>query len=124
VLSFVEQGGYPFSVRVPVTADRRARVIHVDEQPVGVQLREGPACMTAHDHEDALRWQRNFQVRGRLVRITSGWAVVPQRVVHGFELPPVGALTRTVSNFGRIRRYRRVAKRERARGEGASPTRP
>jgi hypothetical protein len=80
--------------------------------------------MTAHDHEDALRWQRNFQVRGRLVRITSGWAVVPQRVVHGFELPPVGALTRTVSNFGRIRRYRRVAKRERARGEGASPTRP
>lgn len=114
-LSFVGPDGHPFSVRVPVTADRKARVIHVDEQPLGVQLREGPACLTAHDHEDTLRWQRNFQVRGSLVRITSGWAIVPQRVVHGFELPPVGALTRTVSNFARIRRYRRTARRERAR---------
>lgn len=116
VLSFVDDAGYPFSVRVPVGADRRGHAVHIDEEPVGVDLREGPVCLTAHDHEEALRWQRNFQVRGDLERTASGgWVVVPRRIVHGFELPPVGALTRTVSNFGRIRRYRRTARRERER---------
>jgi hypothetical protein len=118
VLSVVAPDGFPFSIRVPVSADRRDRTIRIDAHPVGVPLRSGPACLTAHDHHEKLRWMRNFQVRGDLVEQPSGdWVMVPHRVVDGFELPPAGALTRAVSNFGKIRRYRKTAKRERAKRE-------
>ena len=115
-LSLVAPDGFPFSVRVPVWTERRRRMVRIDAEPVGAPLRKGPVCLTAHDHDDALRWHRNFQVRGDLVdHPDGGWGVLPQRVVHGFELPPAGPATRAISNFGRIRRYRRVARRERAR---------
>jgi hypothetical protein len=118
VLSFVEQDGFPFSIRVPVSVDRRGRTIHVDVDPVGAPLRPGRACVTAHDHDEELRWTRNFQVRGALSRHPDGgWVVVPHRVVDGFELPPTGALIRAVSNIPKIRRFRKTAKRERARRE-------
>jgi hypothetical protein len=121
VLSFVAPDGFPFSVRVPVSGDRRARAIHVDADPVGAPLRPGPVCLTAHDHHDKLRWMRNFQVRGDLVEHPSGgWTVVPQRVVEGFELPPGGTLIRAVANIPKIRRFRKTAKRERARRGPAS----
>jgi hypothetical protein len=118
VVSFVAPDGFPFSVRVPVSAQRRARLIHLDADPVGAPLAPGLACLTAHDHDPALRWQRNFQARGDLVRTDGGWAVAPHRLVAGFELPPGGALQRMGSNFRRIRRYRRTARREmKKRGE-------
>jgi hypothetical protein len=116
VLSFVAPDGFPFSIRVPVGIDRRARTIHIEAGPVGAPLRPGLACITAHDHEPKLRWQRNFQVRGDLIeQPAGGWVVIPHRVVQGFELPPGGALTRIIVNSGKIRRFRRTAKRERAR---------
>jgi hypothetical protein len=40
-------------------------------------------------------------------------------VVYGFELPPSGALTRAISNYGKIRSFRKTAARERARRAGA-----
>jgi hypothetical protein len=119
VLSVVGEDGFPFSVRVPVDIDRRGRTIAIGPEPAGIELRPGPACVTAHDHHEKLRWMRNFQVRGDLEQQPSGdWVVVPHRVVPGFELPPTGALTRTVSNYGKIRRFRRTAAGERARRAG------
>lgn len=116
VISVVAPDGFPFSIRVPVSVDRRDRLIHIDANPGGAPLRPGYACVTAHDHHEKLHWMRNFQVRGDMVEQPSGgWAVVPHRVVDGFELPPTGALTRAVSNFGKIRRFRKTAKRERAK---------
>jgi hypothetical protein len=116
VLSTVSADGFPSSIRVPVGLDRRGRTIKIDAEPAGPPLRPGPACITAHDHHEKLTWMRNFQVRGDLVQQPTGaWVVVPQQVVHGFELPPTGALTRAISNYGKIRRFRRIAKRERAR---------
>jgi Pyridoxamine 5'-phosphate oxidase len=122
VLSFVAPDGFPFSIRVPVGVNRRGRAISIDADPVGAPLRPGLACVTAHDHDERLRWTRNFQVRGDLVHTAPGdWVVVPQRVVGGFELPPASAFTRAVSNYAKIRRFRKTAKRERAkRGERAS----
>jgi hypothetical protein len=116
VLSLVAPDGFPFSVRVPVRAHRRGRLILIDAEPVGAPLRAGLACVTAHDHEESLRWRRNFQVRGDLVEHPSGgWAVVPHRVVNGFELPPANALTRAIASFPQIRQFRKTAKRELAR---------
>jgi hypothetical protein len=112
VLTVVAPDGFPFSVRVPVAADRRSKLLRIDTEAVGAPLQPGLACVTAHDHEPSLGWHRNFQVRGDLVERGDGWVLVPHRLVPGFELPPAGALTRTLMNFGKIRRFRRTAKRE------------
>ncbi len=115
VVSFVAPDGFPFSVRVPVSADRRARLIRIEADPVGAPLQPGLACVTAHEHAGDMTWQRNFQVRGDLVEADGGWAIVPHRLVDGFELPPSGAVTRVVTNFRKVMRFRRTAKREMAR---------
>jgi hypothetical protein len=117
VLSVVAPDGYPFSIRVPVSVGRRGRPeIRIDASPAAtLPLLPGPACVTAHDHDEKLAWSRNFQVRGQLLGDRSGWMVAPQQVVDGFELPPVGPLTRAVLNFRKIRRFRQTAKRERAK---------
>lgn len=116
VLSVVAPDGYPFSIRVPVSTARRGRTIQVDAHPSpALPLHPGPACVTAHDHHDRLEWSRSFQVRGHLLGDRNGWNVVPQQVIDGFELPPVGPLTRAVLNFRKIRRFRKTAKAERAK---------
>jgi hypothetical protein len=115
VLSTIGPRGYPQSVRVPMTADRRGESIAIDIDPAGIALEPGHACVTAHDHDPELRWTRNFQVRGRLMQGSGGWLVLPHRVVEGFELPPTGSFARAVKNIRKIRRFRKTAKRERAR---------
>jgi hypothetical protein len=115
VLSMVGSDGYPFSVRLPMTGDRRGGWIALDAEAHEFELRAGPVCVTAHDHDPELRWTRNFQVRGDLVHDPSGWLVLPHRVVEGFELPPTGSLVRAVANIPKIRRFRKTASRERAR---------
>ena len=117
VLSLVGPDGFPLSVRLPMTADRRGRSIAIDVEPGGIALRPGPACVTAHDHDPELRWTRNFQVRGDLAADAHGWVVVPNRMVSGFELPPTGAFVRAVANIPKIRRFRKMAARERKRRE-------
>jgi hypothetical protein len=112
VLSFVAPDGFPFAVRVPVFADRRARLVDIGEGVIGAPVQPGLACVTAHEHEPQLAWHRSFHVRGDLVHRPDGWSLVPHRVVAGFELPRTGSLTRTVANFGKIRRFRRTARRE------------
>ena len=116
VLSLVGPDGFPLAVRLPMAADRRGRSIAIDVEPGGIELRPGPVCVTAHDHDADLRWTRNFQVRGDLVADPPhGWLVLPHRMVGGFELPPGGAVVRAVANIPKIRRFRRTAKRERQR---------
>jgi hypothetical protein len=116
VLSVVAHDGYPFSIRVPVHSERRGKMIHIEATPADtLPLLPGPACVTAHDHDEKLDWSRSFQVRGQLLGDRRGWTVAPQQVVDGFELPPVGPLTRVLGNFRKIRRFRQTAKAERER---------
>lgn len=112
VLSIVGPDGFPLAGRVTVEPDRKARRIRVGEPPEGMPLDACLACLTAHDHAPDFSWQRNFQVRGDLVRDGDGWALVPSRLVGGFELPPTGALARYRESLPKIRRFRRIAKRE------------
>jgi hypothetical protein len=112
VVSLAAPDGFPFSVRLPITVDRAARRIRLNGAPVGVPWQPGLACLTAHDHSPDFQWQRNFQVRGDLVEEGGAWAVVPHMLVGGLELPPGSLINRVRSNLGRIRRYRRTAKRE------------
>jgi len=54
-------------------------------------------------------------VRGDLVADGDGWVLTPAKLVGGFELPPTGALTRLRLNLPKVRRFRRIAKRELAK---------
>ncbi len=54
-------------------------------------------------------------MRGDLVQDERGWSVVPARVVGGFELPPGSALGKLRANLPKIRRFRKIAKRELAK---------
>lgn len=112
VLAVVAPDGFPFSVRVPVVRDPDARLIRIAALPVGMPVDPGPACLTAHDHAPDFAWQRNFQVRGDLVADGNDWVLLPHRLVGGFELPPTSMLGRVRLNARKVRRFRRIAKRE------------
>jgi hypothetical protein len=114
VLAVVAPDGFPFAVRVPVRADRVARLIRIDAEPVGMPLQPGLASMTAHAHAPDFAWQRNFQVRGDVIRAAEGWALAPHRVVRGLEFPP-GALRRAARAMRQGVRYRGRARVERER---------
>ena len=69
-------------------------------------------CIRDSDHGADFRWQRNFQVRGDLVEEDGGWAIVPHKLVGGFELPPGSVVQRARINVKKMRRFRKTAKRE------------
>ncbi len=114
VLSVVSPDGFPFAVRCGVRLDPAARWIALDHLPPALPLEPGRACLTAHRHDDRFTWTENFQVRGDLVRAGDDWALVPHRLVGGFEIPP-SRLAIVRANAGKARRYHRTAKRELAR---------
>jgi Pyridoxamine 5'-phosphate oxidase len=109
-LSIVGPDGFPFSVRVPISVDRAGHRVRIDTEPAGAPLEPGLACLTAHEHHPEFKWQRNFQVRGDLVRDGEGWSLLPHRLVGGFELP-ASALARYRENFSKMRQMRKRAKR-------------
>src|SRR5437588_2705068 len=106
VLAFVAPDGFPFAVRVPVRADSASRRIRILELPAGTPVQVGLACLTAHDHAPDFSWQRNFQVRGDLVRDSEGWALAPHRLVGGFEMPPASTIARYRLNLRKSLRFR------------------
>ncbi|MEA2446157.1 MAG: hypothetical protein QOJ12_3449, partial [Thermoleophilales bacterium] len=55
---------------------------------------------------------------GDLVEENGEWSVVPRKLVGGFELPPGSLLVRMKQNFGKIRRFRKKAKKELAKRGG------
>jgi hypothetical protein len=114
-LAMVSPDGFPFSVRVPVRADRATGRVHIEADPLGVPLEPGLASLTAHDHDPEFTWQRNFQIRGDLVEDEQGWALIPHKLIGGFELPPSSALERYRGFVQSTLRFRRTAKRELAR---------
>jgi hypothetical protein len=118
VVSWVSPDGFPFSARVPVTVDKRAKRVRLEEAPLGAPLLPGRACLAAHDHDEDFTWQRNFHVRGDLVEEDGSWTVVPRKLVGGFELPPGSMAVRMKQNFPKIRRFRKTAKREMAKRGG------
>src|SRR5207244_3394032 len=114
VLSWVAPDGFPLAVRVPVTLDRDSRRVRIGAEPAGLPVAEGRACLIAHAHAPDFKWQENFQVRGDLARDDDGLALVPHKLIGGFELPKESRFAGLRRNFGKARRYHRIAKERRA----------
>lgn len=119
VVTLVAPDGFPFSVRLPVEADPVARRVRLGGAPVGVPWQPGLACLTVHDHDPRFSWWRTFQLRGDLVEEEGAWALVPHRLVGGFELPPGSFLARVRQNARKVVRYHRTARRELAGRRGS-----
>jgi hypothetical protein len=113
VLSWVAPDGFPLAERLPVSLDRAGRRISLDATPEGLPLTPGPACLAAHRHSPTFSWQENFQVRGDLVESDGGWALVPRKLVGGFELPDESEAARYRRNLGKSIRFYRTARRYR-----------
>ncbi len=118
VLSFVSPDGFPFSVRTGVTVDAGDRLVRIETPLVGAPLKPSRACLCVHDHDEKFTWQKNFHIRGDLVEDDAGWTIVPRKLVGGFELPPGSLVSRMRLNAKKMRRFRKVAKRELAKREG------
>jgi hypothetical protein len=114
VLTLVAPDGFPLSCRLPIEPDREAGRIRLGNLPEWLPAAAGKACLTAHAHAPDFRWQRNFQVRGDLVREGDGWALVPHRLIGGFELPE-SKIAGYRENFSKMRRFRKIGKRELAK---------
>lgn len=114
VLSLVSPDGFPFAARVRVAADAAARWIDIVQAPPGLPLTAGRACLTAHRHHEGMTWQENFQIRGDFQPVRGGWALVPRRIVGGFEIP-ASRWQALRANAAKARRFHRVARRELAR---------
>jgi hypothetical protein len=114
VLSVVSPDGFPFSLRVPVAFEEAARRIRIGGELAGVPLQPGLACLSAHVHGESFTWQQNFQVRGDLLPVDESWVLVPSKLVGGFEVP-ASRLAALRANAAKVRRFRRIAKRELAR---------
>jgi len=117
VLSIVCPDGFPFAIRVPVHLDEAARWIRIEGAPEGIPFQPGLACLTAHQHDERFTWWRNFQLRGDLVSVDGGWALVPRKVLSGLEAPP-SRLEMLRATVGKVPRLHRTAKRELARRGG------
>lgn len=113
VLSWVAPDGFPLAARLPVSADSGRRRVVFEVEPAGLPLIEGRACLTAHSHSPDFTWQENFQVRGDLVRADDGrLALVPHRLVGGFELPDESRISGLRRNLAKSVRFFRTARGE------------
>ena len=113
VLAWVAPDGFPLAVRVPVSLDRDAKRILLGASPAGLPLTSGRACVTAHAHSPDFTWQENFQVRGDLIEANGGWALVPRKLVGGFELPDESEFARYRRNLSKSIRFYKTARRYR-----------
>jgi hypothetical protein len=113
VLSWVAPDGFPLAVRLPVSLDLDARRVALGAVPAELPLATGRACVTAHRHSPTFTWQENFQVRGDLVETDGGWALVPRKLVGGFELPDESEAARYRRNLSKSMRFYRTARRYR-----------
>ena len=78
---------------------------------IGMPLQPGLACLTAHGHAERFSWQQNFQVRGDLAFMEGRWALIPRRLVGGFEVPR-SRLALLRANAAKAARFHKTAKRE------------
>jgi hypothetical protein len=111
VLAWVAPDGFPLAARLPVSRDDSSKLLRIGAEPAGLPLLEGRACVAAHSHAPDFRWQENFQVRGDLVRDDDGWALVPHRLIGGFELPDESMAARYRRNLRKSIRFYRTRKR-------------
>jgi hypothetical protein len=106
VLTGVDADGYPFSIRCAPELDESKQVLRLS-LPGWTGIRQGPASLLCHGHNQLLWDLRSFMVRGTL-EPTGGetWLFRPTRFVPGIGLGgPVGMVRFALAKRRAARRY-------------------
>jgi hypothetical protein len=103
VLTGLDSGGDPVSVRCQPTLDHHAQVLRV-AVPDGLGMVAGPAGLLCHRHNEQLWGLKSFLLRGTLEPTGRGWVFRPGQLVPGMDTTPL-------SNLRLLRNSRRTAKR-------------
>jgi hypothetical protein len=103
VLTGLDSGGDPVSVRCHPTLDHQAQVLRV-AVPDGLEMVTGPAGLLCHHHDEQLWGLKSFLLRGTLDQTSHGWAFRPRQLVPGMDTTPLRSLRL-------LRDCRRTAKR-------------
>ena len=116
VLSLVSPDGFPFSVRRPDRRrPRRAAGAPRDRTRVGVPVHPGRPAWRCTSTRPTSPGSGTSRCAATWSSATASWVLVPHKLVGGFELPPGSMLSRYRLNFSKMRRYRKIAKRELAK---------
>ena len=67
--------------------DPGAGRIASDAMPAGLPVIEGRACLTAHSHAPTSTGRRTSRSAATSYATDDGWALVPRKLIGGFELP-------------------------------------
>lgn len=81
ILTGVDAGGYPFSIRCEPELDQTQERLHVNifsELPI----EQGPASLMCHSHDELLWDLSSFLVRGRLEKVATGWVFYPDKFIR------------------------------------------
>jgi hypothetical protein len=91
VLTGLDSGGDPVSVRCHPTLDHQAQVLRV-AVPDGLEMVTGPAGLLCHHHDEQLWGLKSFLLRGTLDQTSHGWAFRPRQLVPGMDTTPLRSL--------------------------------
>jgi hypothetical protein len=103
VLTGLDSGGDPVSLRCRPTLDHHAQVLRVAVAD-GLGIVPGPAGLLCHRHDEQLWKLQSFLLRGTLEPTGHGWVFRPRQLVPGMDTTPL-------SNLRLLRNGRRTAKR-------------
>jgi hypothetical protein len=103
VLTGLDSGGDPVSVRCQPTLDHQAQVLRM-AVPDGLGMVPGRAGLLCHGHDEQLWRLKSFLLRGSLERSGHDWVFRPCQLVRGMDTTPI-------SNLRLLRNSRRTAKR-------------
>jgi hypothetical protein len=94
VLTGLDADGYPYSIRCSPEPDDPQEVLRV-RVPGSAQIRQGPASLLCHGHNEVLWDLRSFIVRGTL-EATGGetWLFRPIRFVPGIGIGGLAGMVR------------------------------
>ena len=94
VLTGVDGDGYPFSVRCTVSLDETQQALRVS-LPAWIRIRQGPAGLLCHGHNDLLWDLHSFLARGTLEPIGGEtWVFRPSRLVPGMGIGGLAGMAR------------------------------
>ena len=105
VLTVIDVEGYPFSIRCTPEPDNSTQVLRLDV-PTNSSIKNGPASLLFHKHDELLWNLKSFLICGTLERDENGLKMIPTRFIPGMG---IGNFFR--STFQMIRGGRRSAKR-------------
>ncbi len=105
VLSALDAGGRPFSLRCRPRPDRAAAVLRLD-LPTAIDLPAGPASLLCHRHDERLWNLKSFVLRGELEQGDGGWVFRPLAFIPGVAIGGLWSYVRFLRDGRRTtRRY-------------------